>query len=88
MVELKATSKVLSSTYFKIKVNCSLKVLEFKDLKYTGENTDIQCYIDCGLWFSSFCTLPPNKEVIISVTAVDSMGLFYVQVEENYSRLV
>ena len=37
---VKATSKLLSSTYFKIKGNCSLKALKFKHLKYTGENTD------------------------------------------------
>ena len=33
------TSKLLSSTHFKIKGNCSLKVLRFKNLKYTMENT-------------------------------------------------
>lgn len=42
----------------------------------------------CGLYFSSFSTLPSDEEVIVSITAVDSMDLFYVQLEENYSRLV
>ena len=37
--ESKATSKHLSSTYSKIKGNCSLKALKLKHLKYTGENT-------------------------------------------------
>jgi hypothetical protein len=32
--------------------------------------------------------LPSNEEVIVKVTAVDSMDLFYVQLEENCSRLV
>ena len=51
----------------------------------------IQCYIMSVLWrlcFSSFSTLPSDEEVIVSITAVDSMDLFYVQLEENYSRLV
>ena len=32
--------RVLSSTYFKIKGNCSLKVLKFNHLKHAGENTE------------------------------------------------
>ena len=35
-VELTTTSKLLNSSYFRIKVNCSLKALKFKHLKYTG----------------------------------------------------
>ena len=37
--KLKAISKLLSSTYFKIKGNCLLKALKFKCLKYT-RNTE------------------------------------------------
>ena len=36
---LLTTSKLLCSTYLKIKGICLLKVLKFKCLKYTGENT-------------------------------------------------
>ena len=39
--ELLTTSKLLCSTYLKIKGICSLKALKFKHLKYTGENTDL-----------------------------------------------
>lgn len=37
--DFKATSKLLNSTYFKIKGHYTLKPLSFKHLKYTGENT-------------------------------------------------
>jgi hypothetical protein len=41
--ELKATSKLLSSTHFNIKGNCSLKTLKLESLKYyAGENTMLQ----------------------------------------------
>ena len=39
--ELLTTSKLLCSTYLKIKGIYSLKALKFKCLKYTGENTDL-----------------------------------------------
>ena len=41
-VELLTTSKLLSSTYVKIKGICYLKALKFKCLKYTGENTALE----------------------------------------------
>ena len=37
--ELLTISKLLFSTYLKIKGICSLKALKLKRLKYTGENT-------------------------------------------------
>ena len=36
--ELLTTSKLLCSTYLKIKGICSMKALKFKYLMYTGEN--------------------------------------------------
>ena len=42
--ELTTTSKLLSSTYFKIKGNCSLKAPKLKYM-YIGENTDTNMHI-------------------------------------------
>ena len=40
--ELLTTSKLLCSTYLKIRGICSLKALKFKRLKCIGENTEVE----------------------------------------------
>ena len=58
--ELLAISKLLYSTYLKIKGICLLKALTFKRLKYTGENTALDIHI---IWSAPFPH--PNKFTIL-----------------------